>query len=121
MISALAIVATITSFVDNFVCYLLVVVRLLRRDERQLIGAFCVVSLVAGMGGLVCSFLIGNQFLRGTLTNIIGITLLVFCSLGVLVAFARGWMDGLKTVMWIWSGCIAVLALASVWLLVADR
>ena len=40
-----------------------------------------IASVVAGIGSLICF---------------------------ILVAFVKGWMDGLGTVMWVWTACIVV-------------
>ena len=69
-----------------------------------------VVSVIAGLGSLVCFILVLIHLFQSDQKGL-GITciILVFvCGIGALIAFVKGWMDGLGTVMWVWTGCIAL-------------
>ena len=69
-----------------------------------------VVSVIAGIGSLVCFILVVIHLFQSDQTGLgIACIVLVFvCGVGGLIAFVKGWMDGLGTVMWVWTGCIAV-------------
>lgn len=64
----------------------------------------------AGLGSLVCFIIVVVHFFQSGQTGlgIACIVLLFLCGIGGLVAFVKGWMDNLGTVMWVWTGCIAV-------------
>jgi hypothetical protein len=69
-----------------------------------------VVYVVAGLGSLVCFILVLIHLFQSGQTGlgIACIVLLFVCGIGGLIAFVKGWMDGLGTVMWVWTGCIAL-------------
>jgi hypothetical protein len=69
-----------------------------------------VVSVIAGLGCLVCFILVLIHLFQSGQTGlgIACIVLLFVCGIGALIAFVKGWMDGLGPVMWVWTGCIAL-------------
>lgn len=74
-----------------------------------------VVSVVAGIGSLVCFVLVVIHLFQTDQKGLgIACIVLVFvCGVGGLIAFVKGWMDGLGTVMWVWTGCVLLGVLAS--------
>ena len=74
-----------------------------------------VVNLLAGLGSLVCLILVIIHLFQSEQTGmgIACIVLTLFCGIGALLAFAKGWMDDLGTVMWAWTGCILLAALTN--------
>ena len=67
------------------------------------------VSGAASIGGLICFILVLVHFFQsGQTTMGIACIVLMFCGIGFLVAFVKGWMDGVGKVMWIWTGCVGV-------------
>ena len=69
-----------------------------------------IVSVIAGLGSLVCFILVLIHLFQSGETGLgIACIVLVFvCGIGVLIAFVKGWMDDLGMVMWVWTGCIAL-------------
>ena len=69
-----------------------------------------VVSGIAGLGSLVCFILVLIHLFQSEQTGwgITCIVLVFVCGIGALIAFVKGWMDDLGTVMWVWTGCIAL-------------
>ena len=69
-----------------------------------------VVSVIAGIGSLVCFVLVIIHLFQTDQKGlgIACIVLIFVCGVGGLIAFVKGWMDGLGTVMWVWTGCIAL-------------
>ena len=69
-----------------------------------------IVSVIAGLGSLVCFILVLIHLFQSGETGLgIACIVLVFvCGIGALIAFVKGWMDDLGTVMWVWTGCIAL-------------
>lgn len=73
------------------------------------------VNTIAGLGSLACFIIVVIHFFQSDQTGL-GITcivLLFVCGIGGLVAFIKGWMDGLGTVMYVWTGCIALSVLTN--------
>lgn len=68
------------------------------------------VSAIAGIGNLICFIMVVMHFFKTDQKGLgIACIVLVFvCGIGGLVAFVKGWMDGLGTVMWVWTGCIVL-------------
>ena len=74
-----------------------------------------IASAVAGIGSLICFILVIVHLFKTEQTGLgIACIVLIFCGIGGLVAFVKGWMDGLGTVMWVWTACIVVALLANV-------
>jgi len=68
-----------------------------------------IASAVAAIGSLICFILVIVHLFKTEQTGLgIACIVLVFCGIGGLVAFVKGWMDGLGTVMWVWTACIVV-------------
>lgn len=68
-----------------------------------------IASAVAVIGSLICFILVIVHLFKTEQTGLgIVCIVLVFCGIGGLVAFVKGWMDGLGTVMWVWTACIVV-------------
>ena len=69
-----------------------------------------IVSGIVGIGSLVCFIMVVIHLFQSdqTVWGIACIVLLFVCGVGGLVAFVKGWMDGVGTVMWVWTGCIAL-------------
>jgi hypothetical protein len=69
-----------------------------------------VLAGAAGLGSLICFIIVVIHLFQSEQTGlgIACIVLFFVCGIGLLVAFVKGWMDDLGTVMWVWTGCIAV-------------
>ncbi|REK12763.1 MAG: hypothetical protein DWQ37_11080 [Planctomycetota bacterium] len=69
-----------------------------------------VVNVAAGIGSLVCFIIVLIHFFQSDQTGlgIACIVLFFVCGIGALIAFVKGWMDGLGTVMYVWTACILV-------------
>jgi hypothetical protein len=66
------------------------------------------VNIAAGIGSLVCFVIVVIHFFQSDQQGlgIACIVLLFVCGIGGLVAFVKGWMDGLGTVMYVWTACL---------------
>ena len=75
------------------------------------------ISIVAGLGSLACFVVVLIHFFQSDQAGlgIACILLTLVCGIGALIAFVKGWMDELGTVMWVWTGCwLAGLASAAI-------
>jgi len=66
-----------------------------------------ILSLIAGLGGLICFVVVLIHFFQSEQSGLgIACILLTFvCGIGPLIAFVKGWLDELGTVMWVWTAC----------------
>jgi hypothetical protein len=84
------------------------------RVEPVSFGALQIVSLLIGLGSLVCFVLVVIQMFQHGQTGlaIASIVLIFCCGIGGLVAFVVGWMNanawGIKNTMLIWTALIVV-------------
>ena len=69
-----------------------------------------ILSGLAGLGSLVCFIIVLVHFFQSdqVVFGIVCIVLFFVCGIGILVAYVKGWMDGVGNVMLIWTACIAV-------------
>ena len=64
-------------------------------------------AIVSGIGSLVCFVMVLIHFFNTEQTGLgIACIVLVFCGIGGLIAYVKGWMDNLGNIMLIWTGCI---------------
>jgi hypothetical protein len=69
-----------------------------------------IVNGIAGLGSLVCFILVLIHLFQTEQTGlgVVCIVLIFACGIGALIAFIKGLVDDLGTVMWVWTGCIAL-------------
>lgn len=69
-----------------------------------------VASIAAGIGSLVCFILVMVHLFQQEETGyaIACIVLLFICGVGGLLAYIKGWMEGLTPVMIAWTVCILI-------------
>ena len=74
-----------------------------------------ILGAVAGIGSLVCFVIVVIHLFKSDQAGMgIACILLIFvCGIGGLVAFVKGWMDGLGTVMYVWTGCVVAGVIAN--------
>jgi hypothetical protein len=74
-----------------------------------------VVSFVCGLGGLACFIIVLIHLFQSEQTGlgIACIVLTFICGIGPLIAFVKGWLDELGTVMWVWTGLMLTGAAAA--------
>lgn len=68
--------------------------------------AALLVKSTAGIVGFVCFVLMLVHFFQSGESGlaIVCIVASLFCGIGSLIAYVKGWMDGgMETVMWIWT------------------
>ncbi|HLN31286.1 MAG TPA: hypothetical protein VK395_26330 [Gemmataceae bacterium] len=77
-------------------------------------------SAVAGLvsiASLVCFILVLIKMFQNGQT-VLGIVCIIFCLIGILVAFIMGWVNvakwNIKNVMLVWTGCIVVNIVLSI-------
>ena len=73
------------------------------------------INIAAGLGSLICLVLVLIHLFQSDQHGwgVICLILLIFGGIGALVAFVKGWLDGLGTVMWVWTGCILLAAVVN--------
>jgi hypothetical protein len=73
------------------------------------------VSVLAGLGSVLCYILVLVHLFQSDQKGlgIVCILLTFLCGIGALLAFIKGWIDGINYVMWVWTGCIAIGLLAA--------
>ena len=73
-------------------------------------------AIIAGIGSLICFIMVLIHYFNQGETGF-GITCIVLtfiCGIGPLIAFVKGWMDGLGNIMLIWTGCVAAGFIANI-------
>lgn len=77
-------------------------------------------SAVAGLvsiASLVCFIMVLIKMFQNGQT-VLGIVCIIFCLIGILVAFIMGWVNvakwNIKNVMLVWTGCIVVNIVLSI-------
>ena len=72
------------------------------------------ISALGGIGSLVCFIVVVIHFFKSDQSGLgIACILLLFCGIGALIAFVKGWIDGLGTVMYVWTACIVLSVVAN--------
>ena len=72
-------------------------------------------AIVSGIGSLVCFVMVLIHFFNTGQTGLgIACIVLIFCGIGGLIAYVKGWMDNLGNIMLIWTACIVVSIIGNV-------
>jgi len=74
-----------------------------------------VINAAAGLGGLICFVIVIIHFFQSDQTGLAITRIALFCcaGIGMIIAFVKGWMDDLGTVMYVWTVCVLVSLLTN--------
>ncbi|HAY82201.1 MAG TPA: hypothetical protein DCY79_20540 [Planctomycetaceae bacterium] len=72
------------------------------------------INAAAGLGSLICFVIVIIHFFQSEQTGLaITCIALLCCGIGGIIAFVKGWMDDLGTVMYVWTVCVLVSLLTN--------